>query len=83
MGRVALVAAAAWKTLVFKELLNKSFDRLRTNGKELSPFVLSLSKHERNQLNQRFLKGGAALPRLPIMPSLAREMNLARQILQA
>ena len=29
-----------------KESLNKSFDKLRTNGKSLIPFVLSLSKHE-------------------------------------
>ncbi len=26
-----------------------SFDRLRTNGKGLIPFVASLSNHERNQ----------------------------------
>jgi hypothetical protein len=31
-----------------KEALIKSFDRLRTNGKLLIPFVLSLSNHERN-----------------------------------
>ena len=32
---------------ILKETLNKSFDRLRTNGKLLIPFVvmLSLSKH--------------------------------------
>jgi len=38
-----------------KETLNKSFDKLRTNGKLLIPFVVSLSNHERNQLVQRFL----------------------------
>jgi len=38
-----------------KETLIKSFDKLRTNGKPLIPFVVSLSNHERNQLNQRFL----------------------------
>ena len=37
------------------ETLNKSFDKLRTNGKLLIPFVVSLSNHERNQLVQRFL----------------------------
>jgi hypothetical protein len=37
-----------------KEVLNKSFDRLRTNGKCLIPFVVSLSNHERNQLVQAF-----------------------------
>jgi len=39
-----------------KEALNKSFDKLRTNGKLLIPFVVSLSNHERNQLVQRFPK---------------------------
>jgi hypothetical protein len=28
-----------------KEMLNKSFDRLRTKGKWLIPFVVSLSNH--------------------------------------
>ncbi len=37
-----------------KEALNKSFDKLRTNGNLLIPFVVSLSNHERNQLVQRF-----------------------------
>jgi hypothetical protein len=35
-----------------KEALNKSFDKLRTNGKILIPFVVSLSNHERNPLVQ-------------------------------
>jgi hypothetical protein len=55
---------------VSKETLNKSFDKLRTNGKLLIPFVVSPSTwlrtglsnallsevegHERNQLVQRF-----------------------------
>jgi hypothetical protein len=39
-----------------KETLNKSFDRLRTNGKWLISFVVSLSNHERNQLVQSFPK---------------------------
>ena len=39
-----------------RETLNKSFDRLRTNGKLLIPFVVSLSNHERNPLIQRFLR---------------------------
>jgi hypothetical protein len=34
----------------FKETLNKSFDRLRTNGKLLISFVVSLSNHKANQL---------------------------------
>ena len=42
-----------------RETLNKSFDKLRTNGKLLIPFVVSRelverSNHERNQLVQRF-----------------------------
>jgi hypothetical protein len=37
-----------------KEALNKSFDRLRMNGNYLIPFVVSLSNHGRNQINQRF-----------------------------
>ena len=49
---------------MFKETLNKYFDKLRTNGKLLIPFVVSLSNallskvegHERNQLVQRFPK---------------------------
>jgi|GEM_PF-1763745 len=40
----------------FKGSLNKAFDKLRPNGNQLIPFVLSLSKHEWNQLVQRFLK---------------------------
>ena len=39
-----------------KEALIKSFDRLRTNGNVLIPFVVSLSNHEWNPLVQRFLK---------------------------
>jgi flagellar biosynthetic protein FliP len=39
-----------------KDTLNKSFDKLRTNGNFLIPFVVSLSNHERNTLNQFFLK---------------------------
>jgi len=39
---------------VFKETLNKSFDKLRTNGKLLISFVVSLSNHERNPLVQYF-----------------------------
>ncbi|MBZ0068397.1 MAG: hypothetical protein K8F26_06225 [Thiobacillus sp.] len=34
----------------FKETLNKSFDRLRTNGTWLISFVVSLSNHKANQL---------------------------------
>ncbi len=37
-----------------KRRKNKSFDKLRTNGNLLIPFVVSLSNHERNQLVQRF-----------------------------
>jgi len=36
------------------EALIKSFDRLRTNGKLLIPFVVNLSNHERNRFIQRF-----------------------------
>ena len=46
----------------FKEALNKSFDRLRTNGKWLIPFVVSLSNHERNQLIQCFLNRSCDAP---------------------
>jgi hypothetical protein len=42
---------------ILKESLNKSFDKLRTNGKCLIPLVVSLSNHERNQLVQGFPKG--------------------------
>jgi iron complex outermembrane recepter protein len=37
-----------------KETLNKSFDKLRTNGNWLIPFVVGLSNHEWNQLVQSF-----------------------------
>ena len=37
-----------------KETLIRSFDKLRMNGNLLIPFVVSLSNHERNQINQRF-----------------------------
>ena len=33
-----------------------SFDRLRTNGKGMIPFVVNLSNHERNRLLQRVPK---------------------------
>jgi hypothetical protein len=39
-----------------KDALIKSFDRLKTNGNVLIPFVVSLSSHERNPLVQSFLK---------------------------
>ncbi|HEY9146231.1 MAG TPA: hypothetical protein VIN36_06060, partial [Thiobacillus sp.] len=65
-----------------KETLNKSFDRLRTNGEELIPFVVSLlnallSKvegHERNQLIQHFPKWLLALL-LVSGPALAFDME--------
>jgi nitrous oxide reductase accessory protein NosL len=42
------------QTMIYKkEPLIKSFDRLRTNGKSLIPFVVSLSNHEWNQPAQR------------------------------
>jgi hypothetical protein len=41
-------ARTIWKTL------NKSFDKLRTNGKRLISFVVSLSNHTANQRVQRF-----------------------------
>lgn len=34
-----------------------SFDKLRTNGKHLILFMVSLSNQERNQLDQPFLNG--------------------------
>jgi len=43
------------KTGVDKETLNKSFDKLRTNGKWLISFVVSLSNHAVSQLVQCFL----------------------------
>ena len=46
-------------TFAVKEALIKSFDRLRTNGNILITFVVSLSNHECNQLNQSFLKAEA------------------------
>jgi hypothetical protein len=42
---------------VFKEALKKSFDKLRTSDKQLIPFALSLSKRERNLINQKLIKG--------------------------
>jgi hypothetical protein len=36
------------------EALNKSFDKLRTNGKWLISFVVSLSNHTANPLVQGF-----------------------------
>jgi len=58
---------------IVKETLNKSFDRLRTNGNLLIPFVLSLSNHGRNQLNQSFLNDQQYWPlafmfRTPMIP---------------
>ena len=45
----------AYQLNTLRETLIKPFDKLRTNGKWLIPFVVSLSNHERNQLVQRFL----------------------------
>ncbi|MDP2827001.1 MAG: type II secretion system protein [Sulfuricellaceae bacterium] len=39
-----------------KESLIKSFDKLRTNGNYLIPFVVSLSNHQQNRINQRLPK---------------------------
>ncbi|MBN8762644.1 MAG: hypothetical protein J0J02_09055 [Thiobacillus sp.] len=50
-----------------KEPLNKSFDKLRTNGKLLIPFVVSLSNHERDQLVQGFQKEASQAAHLHIM----------------
>jgi hypothetical protein len=54
----------SYRHVRLKEALIESFDRpvlsqvegLRTNGNVLVPFVVSLSNHERNQLDQSFLK---------------------------
>ena len=42
-------------------LLNKSLDTLRTNGKLLIPFVVSLSNHIANQLVQLLLNATSPL----------------------
>ena len=39
---------------ITREPLIKSFDRLRTNGNLLNPFVVSLSNHTQSRLDQRF-----------------------------
>jgi hypothetical protein len=41
---------------MLKKPLIKSFDRLRTNGNLLIPFVVSLSNHIQIGLNQTYLK---------------------------
>jgi Cu(I)/Ag(I) efflux system protein CusF len=41
--------------MTLMKTLHKSFDRLRTNGKLLIPFAVSLSNHERNPSVQRVL----------------------------
>jgi len=44
-----------------------SFDRLRTNGKWVVPFVLPLSNHKQNALVQHFpTRGRTDLPTTPI-----------------
>ncbi len=48
----------------------KSFDKLRTNGKWLIPFVVSLSNHKRNQFTQRLVP-------LSAYRSLHRELQKA------
>jgi hypothetical protein len=57
MSRVCPVPPRDCAGNLFKKALNKSFDRLRTNGKCLIPFVVSLSNHERIQHVQDFLNG--------------------------
>ncbi len=72
-GRLSLVTffGEAKKVTRPKEALNKSFDKLRTNGNLLIPFVVSLSNHERNQLVQRFPKAKRG--------AIARQATLARR----
>ena len=53
-SRIANARRAATRLNAAREVLNKSFDKLRTNDKLLIPFVVSLSNHERNQLVRRF-----------------------------
>ncbi len=50
--RLTAPAAEPKLTAQTEEYLNTSFDKLRTNGGRLIPFVVSLSNHERNQLVQ-------------------------------
>ncbi len=45
-----------------------SFDKLRTNGKLLIPFVVSLSNHDRNQLVRRSFKREVWVYALPLIP---------------
>lgn len=58
MGKSTII----FQPTVFKGTLIDFFDKLRMNGKTLIPFVPSLSKHEWNQLIQRFLKLVSPLP---------------------
>lgn len=51
--RSTLEFLGLWEEI--KEVLIKSFDKHRTNGKVLIMFVVSLSSHECNQLIQSFL----------------------------
>ena len=44
-----------------KETPIKSFDRLRTNGNLLIPFVVSLSNHFQIRFNRHFLKSDRLL----------------------
>ena len=56
---------------IFASMLSNaiwSFDKLRTNGKVLIPFVVSLSNHERNQLVQRSFKNDVWAYALPLIP---------------
>ena len=77
MGQRRSSCREGWVEGDIKETLNKSFDRLRTNGKGLIPFVVNpsatlrralsipfvviLSNHERNQLIQGFLNNTAKI----------------------
>jgi hypothetical protein len=55
-----------YSLVIIKEALDKSFDKLRTNGKGLIPLVVSLSSHGRNQPIQRLLKGSKQIHRVYI-----------------
>jgi polyphenol oxidase len=64
-----------------KESLNKSFDRLRTNGNGLIPFVVSRglverSNHERNQLNHSFPNKHWLQPDWPVPPNVRAATTL-------
>jgi len=67
-------------TYLLKESLLMSFDKLRTNGNKLIPFMVRQAHHERNQLVQRRLKVITIVCLVCLHPVRAGEPDIATEV---